>query len=476
MQTNEPLDAIVLVPPYINVTTGPLLGPAMLAGAGRAAGFDVDVLDLAQRWVRVVLAPDVPRGDHRFVGDHDRDEEQLARAKARFVEHVDAVSGMPSRTNVGASSLTLPWSHERVNGTLLCLLGGAFGRWLSAEMEGCPRPRLVAVSVLYSGQVLAGLAATLIARSMWPGVTVVWGGAHITALAPEIADDSEYGRHIDGFVAGYAEQTFVDMLAEVRSKSPMPPAVFTAGSGRCPRAVENLSVVPCFDATVHGRLPAMTLPLQSSRGCAYAKCSFCTYPQIEGTLRNVPIAAVEAALREATRGARRVSFKDAFLVPERMVQLMRGAPGELEWSACTRLGLGIVREIPALASRGLRTLEIGLETLEPGAARTIRKRHDEGTLRALLRVAAESRVSLVLNYMTGIPFSERARESAELRRLEQLVDREGGGAVKIEGNAFQLERRAPIARDPRIEALGSWPWASVREWRERPTRALQVVT
>ncbi|NBX34834.1 hypothetical protein EBR16_05675, partial [bacterium] len=68
---------------------------------------------------------------------------------------------------------------------------------------------------MFSGQVIAGLAITEVVKQLWPGVAVVWGGAHVTALADRIAQDSRYGKSVDGFVAGYAERTWVELLDSV---------------------------------------------------------------------------------------------------------------------------------------------------------------------------------------------------------------------------------------------------------------------
>jgi len=44
-------DALLLVPPLLKAVSGPLLGPALLAGSARRVGFRVDVLDLNARWL-----------------------------------------------------------------------------------------------------------------------------------------------------------------------------------------------------------------------------------------------------------------------------------------------------------------------------------------------------------------------------------------------------------------------------------------
>jgi hypothetical protein len=55
-----------------------------------------------------------------------------------------------------------------------------------------------------------------------------------------------------------------------------------------------------------------------------------------------------------------------------------------------------------------------------------------------------------------------------LAQVEQtLVAAAGKDFGQIEHNTFELERLAPMAKDPRIEITASWPWASVMDWRWR---------
>src|SRR5689334_1169246 len=73
----NPVNALVLVPPFLKYTSGPLLGPAMLAGAARKAGHRIQVLDLAREWM-IDHHPE-PRYESGFVGDHDKPSEDLFR-------------------------------------------------------------------------------------------------------------------------------------------------------------------------------------------------------------------------------------------------------------------------------------------------------------------------------------------------------------------------------------------------------------
>jgi hypothetical protein len=162
--------ALLIVPPLLKYAAGPLLGPALLAGAGRAAGHEVQVVDLNIRFLRAHLGPVHCTDPARVFGDHARPVGGLAQPAARFEGLLGAIEVPAQRRRRRSATLTLPLGHDEVDQLTDRVDAGPLGRWIDAEVgahEG-PPPALIGVSVLYSGQVLAGLAATLAARRRWP--------------------------------------------------------------------------------------------------------------------------------------------------------------------------------------------------------------------------------------------------------------------------------------------------------------------
>ena len=64
--------ALLVVPPLLEYSAGPLLGPALLVAAARAAGHEADVLDLSIRWIRSHLPSCVAASPSTTLGDHDK--------------------------------------------------------------------------------------------------------------------------------------------------------------------------------------------------------------------------------------------------------------------------------------------------------------------------------------------------------------------------------------------------------------------
>lgn len=73
-----------------------------------------------------------------------------------------------------------------------------------------------------------------------------------------------------------------------------------------------------------------------------------------------------------------------------------------------------------------------------------------------------------MNLITGFPGEEPTAAAAMRASVEEaLLVARGPSYGQVEHNTFELERLAPLAKDPRIEITGSWPWASVMDWRRK---------
>lgn len=455
---------MLIVPPLIGVTYGPLLGPAMLVAAGRKAGHDVELIDLNADWMREHDCGRYAHEPRRFVGDHDRPPTfpiQRDRFKAEL-------------------GLTIPpRTHAEIRAQVDEIVRGSFGQWVATKLAGTGScPAIVGVSVMHDEQVAPALAITSIARDSFPGAIVLWGGAHVTAMREEIARDESYGWLIDGFVFGYAEGTWVDTLDAIgRGTKALPRDIVGAGTGRLARAREMLDVIPDFGDLSVFDPSRLTVPLQASRGCSYGACAFCTYPAVEGHPRRCSADAVAAVIERACVLGASLSFKDSLADPDLLRDLAGHIRGLVAWSACTKLTGPLPTLLPVLARGGLHTLEIGLETIEPQAQRNALKKQNVRTFEQLLDVAERAGVALVINYITGFPNADREREQACMQFVQEQLEARSKLIAKLEHHSLQVERLAPFGRDPEahgIEIVGTRPWSSVLEWRPAPQRLVQL--
>ena len=464
--------AILVIPPLFKTLNQPLLGPAMLAGAGRTAGHVVGVVDLNRSYLRTELGDTAAPESAPFIGDHNRPTQALRSLQAEFSKACSGALPPADTHGLGEDpALTLTYGHEDVLRAASTLVDGPVGRWIRKRLHSLERPDVLGVSVFWSGQVLYGLVVSLVARDLWPGVNIVWGGPHVTALEHQIAGDARYASGlIDGFVFGYAEATWVALLDAVAKSTPWPPEVVPAGTGRWLRAQDNPNVAPVFDGVDRYGWGRLCLPAQASRGCAYGRCAYCTYPTVEGRYRALPLDPVEAVVAQAAALGAAVSFKDALVVSKQMDALAEQIAGRVQWSACTKLHrhLTDLARLRRLQAAGLHTLEIGLETLTDDGQLLVNKRQALPLFLGFLDAAEAAGLAVVVNYMTGLPGLDALAEQVWLDRLRAEIRARPRLVAKVEHNTMQVERRSPMGETPgrfQLQVVKTWPWATVVAWR-----------
>ena len=463
--TKQPALSLVIVPPFLKHFGGPLAGPAYLKGAGERAGHSVEVLDLNQLWIGERINTIHRSGTIK--GDHDKPSIELNRIFKQWQSLLaDHWSYKLNESDYDRKLVALYATNDEVIKCAKNLSNSEFGQWVLDGFSNLQRPDIVGLSVMFSGQVIAALATTRLVKLRWPGIKVVWGGAHVTALAERISNNSEYGMLVDGFVAGYAEQTWVDLLNSVATSKPWPLEVFAAGSKNI-RAKEDPLTLPVFDITEKTKYD-LTLPVQVSRGCAHGRCSFCTYPKIEGKYRKLNVATIEPVIDQAEKLGAVVSFKDSLLVPGQLVEVANHINGRVKWSACTKLHDSFDKvKMSDLASKGLSTLEIGLETLDSSTQQLINKKQSAELFKTFLDAAEFSGVAVVINYMTGLPGADPDEELKWYEYVKTEVASRTNLKAKIEHNTFQLELLSEIGRNPEkynIEIIAVWPWSTLLEF------------
>jgi hypothetical protein len=476
---------VLIVPPLIKYSSGPLLGPSLLQSAARRGGHECSILDLNAHF----LQPRTPKRTKHgvFIGDHDKPvgENSLNEIEKEFMSKYilpgicreigdDDDDGLQRRVQFGFLT------HEEIQTAATTMVSSSFGTWVQRVISQQQQviPDVVGLSLLHAGQVIPATALSMMARMLWPDSLVVWGGPHISGLGEKTLreDLRERSFAADVFVTGHAEKTFVDILDDVARgayKSRGVPVVV-----RGTRGVTILS--PTFDdANLDLYDSPLTLPAQSSLGCSYGKCAFCTYPAIEPTPTRLGLESSVGVVADMakTLGAS-VSIKDSLVTSRRLCEIGDCIANRAQWSACTKLSSRLdLDTLSGLRLSGLATLEVGLESLLPETQKRIGKVQPQSLYEEFVsNVAKVPDLTLVVNYMTGFPWEQSQAALAKREEARAILTRHlGAERARIESNEFELERLAPMARYPELYGIdmrniASWPWASVLEWQEQAAK------
>lgn len=466
---SEAVDAYIIIPPLVKYTAGPLLGPSLLAGAARTRKLSVEILDLncmlLAKYASTIVASSRHHewlyGDHCNINMFDRIAFQFWKMLAVDVygRHGDGLEDKLVRVAM---------DHHEVSHTVRQLIRSRSSRFIFRRLIGKKRPRVVGISVMWSGQTVMALVASAISKELWPEAKVVWGGAQISPLKQGIENEREFGQFIDGFIPGHCEGSFVELLLSLRKGRFEAPGLIIPGSGPSPDLPKSMypPPIPQFQNLDLYGMPRLVLPVQLSTGCSYGKCAFCTYPAVEGDYEAFPVRNVlEPVIDIAKRGGATLSIKDSLVTVGRLREVGELIEGRVLWSACTKIDPRLNSTFLCdLYRNGCRTLEVGLETINQSVQKIISKRQSTRLLDNFLRSAAESGISVVINYITGFPWESDACANLELQWLRQHIRGFPGLKAVVEHNRFELEKLSPMAKNPEKYGIAldkTHPWASI---------------
>lgn len=186
------------------------------------------------------------------------------------------------------------------------------------------------------------------------GIPVVLGGVHPTLMPDEAA------RHADAVVAGYAEQTWPQLLRDFVAGQMQP--CYVQGSDF---SLEN-QPFPRRDLLPVGRRVIAPHTIEATRGCIH-HCEFCVVPAAWQRPVQRPVSEVIADIRQL--GARRLAFLDLNLVSNRAYarELFSALiPLKITWGGLATTTIARDDELLDLAARsGCRGLLLGFESLAP---------------------------------------------------------------------------------------------------------------
>jgi radical SAM superfamily enzyme YgiQ (UPF0313 family) len=218
--------------------------------------------------------------------------------------------------------------------------------------------------------------------------------------------------------------------------------------------------------------------LQFTRGCAYARCTFCTYPAVEPTLTRFDPGRAGAAVRALVGeyGVRRFSVKDSLFTVPMMesfaLALAESGTGPVSWSATTKVTRRLALVAPMLAESGLSTVELGVESIRPATQELFGKQASLAIVEDVILALAEQKVTVVINLIFGAPgetLDDAERQFAWYGRMRAMA----AGYVDGSLNLLEIVRGSPMERvpPPGVVLSGVAPWAYCYQWNAPKWRA-----
>jgi len=266
-------------------------------------------------------------------------------------------------------------------------------------------------------------------KARQPDLLIVLGG-------PEISGDNAWVLNhpaVDVAVIGEGEQTFADLLVQLRddgSPRPGPPGLYVRGRSLGPPPFRH--PLPSLDEVsspyLEGILDAgdeKLLLLETIRGCIF-KCKFCYYPKSYDGLYFVPEEKIVANLRHAAeRGVEEVVLLDPTLNQRKdfhgFLKLLSQCNPKHQWTYFGELrGEGIKGETAKLLrAANFTEVEIGLQSIDPRAQELMDRKNGikafERGATAMMDAGLRVKVDLII----GLPGDTAASVREGLRYLHR---------------------------------------------------------
>jgi anaerobic magnesium-protoporphyrin IX monomethyl ester cyclase len=262
-------------------------------------------------------------------------------------------------------------------------------------------------------------------KEIVPGVIIVVGGAHVTALPKRTMRDCA---EFDFAVLGEGEETLLELVGAIDNNAAGlqeikgliqrdgDEIVRSANRG----VIKNLDALP-FPAwelfpidkyhPMYSNRKFLELPVSSSRGCT-GRCSFCFRLSRGFTRGRLPSNVIDELIYDIEKfGAESVMFVDEAFTSDkerahRLCDLMveAGIPGKLRWICQTRINMLDRDILRCMKEAGCTHISCGMESGSQEILDKNRKGINLESAREAIVWAKEAGLEVDTNYILGLPY------------------------------------------------------------------------
>ena len=282
------------------------------------------------------------------------------------------------------------------------------------------QPDLIAVTVPYDSSIFYALKLMKLLKLRAPRIPIALGGAGIDSSAYPVTRDPGYFAAFDYAMVGEGEEAFPHLLdvleqgGDVRTVNNLRWLEPDGTIGATEMVMlTDLNVVPAPDFSNlpldQYLLPDPVATFQTSRGCYYGKCTFCSEIFRKGFRMRRPELVVEDMVRiHEQTGIRHFQLWDSLAPPKTLKKvaqavIARGLP--FEWMAETKFEKPYLdeRTIETLAKGGCTFLLFGFESGSSKVLDLIDKGNDLGDVERIVALLAKHGIRCGASWFIGFP-------------------------------------------------------------------------
>ncbi|ODS34603.1 MAG: hypothetical protein SCARUB_00183 [Candidatus Scalindua rubra] len=325
-------------------------------------------------------------------------------------------------------------------------------------------PSLVGISVTATSQVMPAFTLARLLKERNKDTHITMGGSVFTKLIDNLKGPHKLFELVDSFIVFEGEHALLNLIEQLDGKkdfSKVPNLVYRDGNKTRvnePFHIEDINSLPTpeyygfpFESYLS---PMRVLPLQSSRGCYWRKCTFCNLhiDNLRFRLRNLDLVLEDIEKLKEEYGTRYMFFSDECMPVKQLDNLslrLIEEGNDVKWMAGVRFDRGLTKDIIQKArDAGCLKMVYGLESSNKRILSLMEKGIETETIKSIIGYCLDSGVAIHMYIIVGFP--SETREEA-LETLDFI--RSNDGFIKSRGASclpclFELEKYAPIMRDP----------------------------
>jgi hypothetical protein len=342
------------------------------------------------------------------------------------------------------------------------------------------QPRVIGISLNYRMQMIPAMTLASMIRKALPEAFIVVGGGLVCFFEDDWNVLAPFCELVDAWIPFEGEKPLLDLIQALSAGRDLDGVAglmrFRGGRVvyRSPAAPLPLAELPppLFDGLpLHEYLaPEPIVPLLTSRGCYWGRCTFCAHGHLyRAQFRSASATTVLDTMKGLSRnsGVMTFYFVDEATPPRVALDLASSIESEglpFRWFTEARFERYFDAErLKRIAAGGCRMLMFGLESAVPRVLDLMEKGITPALAAQILRDCRAAGIRTYVMFFSGFP--TETHEEAD--RTVQFIERHRQDITQVCGGQFVLEPQSPAYRDRErfsITRVYPYPDEDLKTW------------
>ncbi len=370
----------------------------------------------------------------------------------------------PQKINIGYYDCGVNMDNDSCLFAFLCSLENSpFYEFYKEFLENIKNidQQLIGISIISQDQLIPGLILSKMIKKLYPSVSVCVGGSIITRLKDTILSNSQFFSIFDYAIIFEGEEPLNKLgkaLEYQLDLKQVPNLLFKLGEkSYYTFTQQNLDMdilpTPDFGGLLLDKYlsPCLALPLLTTRGCYWNRCSFCDHSYIYNSrfrMRSIDNLIKDIQSLHDKYGVNYFSFVDECIPPkvfEELVTRLNCLPFKIYWNCDLRFDKSFVRDdlFDVAYESGLRTIFFGLES---GSQKILNLMNKGTTIKDIEEILTTSSNAGIFNHLFAIyGFPGETKET--LTQTKSFLQKHIDSIHSIGFARFSLNKFSPISSD-----------------------------